>query len=52
MEIKIEAMKKLLTATAEKYNFDFQHLEVMKTSQLFDILIVNKMRKREAAIMQ
>lgn len=44
LPIEIERMKRLLTNTAEEYNFDFQHPSVLHLSHRLDLLIIKSMK--------
>ncbi|MFT9849692.1 aspartyl-phosphate phosphatase Spo0E family protein [Aneurinibacillus sp. REN35] len=41
---EIEDMKHLLIEVAEKYDFDFQHPDVIMVSQELDLLIIEAMK--------
>jgi hypothetical protein len=44
---EISELKKLMTNTAEKYDFDLQHPAVIEISQKLDVLILEAMQEQQ-----
>ncbi|WCK56285.1 aspartyl-phosphate phosphatase Spo0E family protein [Aneurinibacillus sp. Ricciae_BoGa-3] len=46
VDAQISELKRLMTSTAEKYNFNFLHPDVIEISQKLDVLIVQAIKEK------